>query len=207
MHQSVYLHICLVVTWLVPRETAAVSARSLYTIHPCTMSRHFMQSHIGRVPCVISCDLPPAPLAEWPGAFYVLLRWQQDLVAVVTTSAASMCHHLFWRFCRESTSHSLSCYALACAPNKAVVLRIFARYIICDVDCHEAAEETSKRRAGTHVGFFSSAKISQSIHLYCHVPSKIYWHEHGMRRGVESIRNHTHTFTIALTCNNTIDKP
>ena len=37
---------CLVATWLVPRETAAVSARAVYTIQPCTMSRHNMQSHI-----------------------------------------------------------------------------------------------------------------------------------------------------------------
>ena len=26
--------------WLVPHETAAISARSVYTIHPCTMSLH-----------------------------------------------------------------------------------------------------------------------------------------------------------------------
>ena len=47
--EVVYLQRCLVVMWLVSRETAAVSARSVYTIQPCTMSRHFMQSHIGRV--------------------------------------------------------------------------------------------------------------------------------------------------------------
>ena len=44
--EVVYIQCCLVVTWLVPRETAAVSARSLYTIQPCTMSRHFIKSHI-----------------------------------------------------------------------------------------------------------------------------------------------------------------
>ena len=33
---------CSAVTWLVPRETAAVSARSVYTIQPCTISRHFI---------------------------------------------------------------------------------------------------------------------------------------------------------------------
>ena len=44
----VYLQRCLFVTWLVPRETAAVSAPSVYTIQPCTMSRHFMQNYIGR---------------------------------------------------------------------------------------------------------------------------------------------------------------
>ena len=38
---------CLVVTRLVPRETAAVSARSVYVIQPCTiMSHHFMQSTV-----------------------------------------------------------------------------------------------------------------------------------------------------------------
>ena len=36
----VYLQCCLVVTWLVPRETAAVSAHSVYTMQPYTMSRH-----------------------------------------------------------------------------------------------------------------------------------------------------------------------
>ena len=35
----------LVVTLLVPRETAAVSASSVYTIQACIMSRHSMQSH------------------------------------------------------------------------------------------------------------------------------------------------------------------
>ena len=47
-----YLQRCLVVTWLVPCETAAVLAVSacfVYTIQPCTMSHHFMQSHIRRV--------------------------------------------------------------------------------------------------------------------------------------------------------------
>ena len=47
--QVVYLHRCLVVTWLVPLETAAISARSVYTIQPCTISRHFMQIHIRKV--------------------------------------------------------------------------------------------------------------------------------------------------------------
>ena len=55
----VYLQQCLVVTWLVPLETAAVPARSVYTIQPCTMSRHFMQSHIRRVhACLaVTCHL------------------------------------------------------------------------------------------------------------------------------------------------------
>ena len=40
--EVVNLQRCLTVTWLVPRETAAVSARSVYAIQPSTMSRHFM---------------------------------------------------------------------------------------------------------------------------------------------------------------------
>ena len=49
----------LVVTWLLPRETAAVSASSVYTIQPCTMSRLFMQSHIRRMhACLtVTCHL------------------------------------------------------------------------------------------------------------------------------------------------------
>ena len=56
---------CLVLAWLVPRETAALSARSLYTMQPCTKSRHFMQSYIRRVyVCLAVTQLPPALLAE-----------------------------------------------------------------------------------------------------------------------------------------------
>ena len=57
--EMMYLQRCLVVTWLVPRETAAASARSVYTIQPCTVSRHFMQSHIRRVhACLaVTCHL------------------------------------------------------------------------------------------------------------------------------------------------------
>ena len=42
----VWLQCCLVLTLLVLLETAAISARSVYTIQPCTVSRRFMQSHI-----------------------------------------------------------------------------------------------------------------------------------------------------------------
>ena len=54
-----YLQRYLVVTWLMPRETAAVSARSVYTVQLCTMSCHFMQSHIHRAHAclVVTCHL------------------------------------------------------------------------------------------------------------------------------------------------------
>ena len=42
--EVVFLQRCLVVAWLVPREAAAVSAHSVYTIQQCTMSRYFMQT-------------------------------------------------------------------------------------------------------------------------------------------------------------------
>ena len=69
--EVVYLQRCLVVTWLVPRGTAAVSMRSVYTIQPCIISHYFMQNHIRiQDACVFSCkDLSPALLAEWPGSF------------------------------------------------------------------------------------------------------------------------------------------
>ena len=65
IHQSGVL---TVLAWLVPHETAAVSAQVLCTPYnhaPC----HFMQSHICNGVCVFSCNLPPALLAEWPGSF------------------------------------------------------------------------------------------------------------------------------------------
>ena len=53
------LKCCLVVTWLVPHETAAILARSVYTIQPCTTSHHFMQSHIHMVQAclAVTCHL------------------------------------------------------------------------------------------------------------------------------------------------------
>ena len=44
---------------MVPRETAAISARSVYIIQPCTMPRHFMQNHIHEVyACLaVTCHL------------------------------------------------------------------------------------------------------------------------------------------------------
>ena len=47
--EVVNLQRCLVVTWLVPRETAAVSARFVYRVQPCAILGHFMQSHTSRV--------------------------------------------------------------------------------------------------------------------------------------------------------------
>ena len=56
---NMYLQRCLVVTWLVPRETAAISTQSVYTIQPCSMSRHFTQSQLRRVhACLaVTCHL------------------------------------------------------------------------------------------------------------------------------------------------------
>ena len=45
----VYLQHCFVVMWLVPHETTAILVHSVYTIQPCIMSCHSMQSHIRRV--------------------------------------------------------------------------------------------------------------------------------------------------------------
>ena len=57
--KMVQIQHCLVVTQLLPCETVAVSACSVYTIQPCTMSHHFLQSHVHRVhACLaIACHL------------------------------------------------------------------------------------------------------------------------------------------------------
>ena len=43
--------------WLVPHETAAISARSVYTIQPCTC--HFMQNHILKVHAYLAVTCHP----------------------------------------------------------------------------------------------------------------------------------------------------
>ena len=54
------------------RETASVLVGSVYTIQPCTLSRHLMQSHICRVhACLaVTChdwDLLRATAVTWGG--------------------------------------------------------------------------------------------------------------------------------------------
>ena len=44
-----YLQRCWVVEWLVSCVSAAIAVHSVYTMQPCTMSHHFMQSHIHRM--------------------------------------------------------------------------------------------------------------------------------------------------------------
>ena len=53
--------------WLMPHETAAMLARSVYTIQPCIMTLH-AKPHMSCA-WMFSCNLPPALLAEWPGYF------------------------------------------------------------------------------------------------------------------------------------------
>ena len=64
---------CLCVTCLMLHETAAVPARSVYTVQPGTMSRHFMQSHVRRVH---TCLAVTCTFGRMTGIYYVLLRYQ-----------------------------------------------------------------------------------------------------------------------------------
>ena len=56
-----------VLAWLVPHETAAISAHSVYTVQPKTVSLHAKPHTYGA--CIFSCYLSPALLAAWPGSF------------------------------------------------------------------------------------------------------------------------------------------
>ena len=66
-----WLQRCLVVTWLVPRETAAVSAHVLCRLynHARVYSVTLFEATLHRMctACVFSCNQPPTLLAEWPG--------------------------------------------------------------------------------------------------------------------------------------------
>ena len=64
-----FLQRCLIVTWLVPRETAAVWPHSVYTIQPYILSfTSYKATYVG---CrrVVTCHL------HFWQIFYVLLRW------------------------------------------------------------------------------------------------------------------------------------
>ena len=69
IHRSGVLWCCLIVKWLVPRETAAFLACSLCTIQPCAVSTLLHAKPHTKGACVSGCNLPPALLAEWPGSF------------------------------------------------------------------------------------------------------------------------------------------
>ena len=76
----------LTVTWLVPCETADVLAHSVYTIQPCTMSCHFMQGHIHRVPVCLAVT-------------FHLCFWQNDQDLLCTTAVIQQWNwKWYWKF-------------------------------------------------------------------------------------------------------------
>ena len=62
------VYILTALACLVLHKTAAVSARSVYTIQPCTMSFD-AKPHVCMVPECLAVTWTPALLAEWPGCF------------------------------------------------------------------------------------------------------------------------------------------
>ena len=74
-----------VLTWLVPHETAAVLARSVYTIQPCTMSLH-AKPHTESV-CVFYGYIKRK--SNW----WSKLAWKRQNCATVSTC------RLVWFFC------------------------------------------------------------------------------------------------------------
>ena len=68
-----WLKCSLVVRWLVPCRTAAISMHIMCTpynhalVYCVTSFEATMRAHI--CACVFSCNLPPALLAEWAGSF------------------------------------------------------------------------------------------------------------------------------------------
>ena len=66
IYWSVYSAAWLLRGWC---HVKLLPSRRKYTIQPCTcLQCHFIRSHIRRMH-VLSCNLPPALLAEWAGSF------------------------------------------------------------------------------------------------------------------------------------------
>ena len=87
-----------------PRETAVVSARSVYTIQSCTMSRHFMQSHIRRMHlCLaVTCHLH---------------FWQNDRDLLGATAVTPG-----WNGCRNKNQHRTFTFEKQLFPSVLPVL-------------------------------------------------------------------------------------
>ena len=100
----VYLQRCLIVTWLVPRETAAVSARSVYTL-----SRHFVQRYIRKV---YAC-LAVSARSVYTLSRHFVQRYIRKVYACLAVSARSvytLSRHFVQRYIRKV----YACLAVTC---------------------------------------------------------------------------------------------
>ena len=101
IHWSGVLKHCLIVTWLVPHETAAISPQVLctpykhapvYSVTSCTatcLQCHFMQSHAGRVHACLAVRLLHFWQNEW------------DLLVLCTTTVVTW----VWNRYRNKSQH------------------------------------------------------------------------------------------------------
>ena len=101
-----HLQCCLLVTWLVPHETATVLACSAYIIKPCTISRHFMLNHI--VHRVYTCSAVTCHLLQSPGAWGVCRMPPDSTSSGCCCSAFRLPHQTWHTGCWASRSRSLS---------------------------------------------------------------------------------------------------
>ena len=116
----------LTVTWLVPCETADVLPHSVYTIQPCTMSCHFMQGHIHRVPVCLTVTFHPR-------------FWQNDQDLLCTTAVIQQWNwKWYWKF-----TH---CSITATFWSQAWHLTILAPCFTSDIRCMRGTFFTFKMK-------------------------------------------------------------
>ena len=119
--EVVYLQRCLVVTWLVPCKTAAISAHSVYTIQPCTVTSLHAKPHTYGA-CVFSCNQPPALLAEWQGFFtcYCNNNWVERIqnFKLLSLSNKPLCENGSHWLCTLESLHLLRQLFLLFSPDE-----------------------------------------------------------------------------------------
>ena len=167
-----YLQHCLVVAWLVPCETAAISAHSVYM---CIITHHFMQSHICRVhaclPISITCHLH-----FWQnghdsfmcycgnrGGMDTEIKAQKVDHGEENSPASSMCES-----CENITMIAASLSLTVCDVMKSGVCSRHVHYIINCFCCSSLIRSNQPR--------FYPVKLKFNTHTHTHTHSHTHTH-------------------------------
>ena len=139
--------------WFESLETAAVSAHRVYTVQPCTISRHFMQSHIRRVhACLaVTCHL------HLTGIWYFFIFFtchcrNTGMERIMKTSSVSRCWvGLFVTWKRAFTVNICACFVMPAWLSMSVVFSLLSE---CDNVKHSEAPSAGAAQSTRKPGIY-----------------------------------------------------
>ena len=162
--EVVFWQHCLVVTWVVPHETVAVLVHILCTPynHAPVYSVNLWKPHMSGA-CVLSCNLPPAPLAEWPGSssYSCGNRGRTDTKIRVSTRSLSWRRKFSCCFSGDSNLWLINHKSGALPTELSPLPRVFSPEIYIYISVPVTISHSSKK----HI-----SSLSCTTELFCH------WH-------------------------------